>query len=290
VGALTAGATDPAAAETMGATADVAADTGPGAEPALAAAEPVVPVAAETTGAAADVAAETALPMLESAGGLAGAIAVAAADGAAELVPEPVLATAGCAAAAEPVVSVAAETTELTADVAPETAALPVPGFLAGSAGGGLVAVDGSDPAADVAADVAAEATGAATDVAAGAAPEPALVAGCAGAADPVAPVAAEVADAAAGVAGAVAAEVTGAAAEVTVEVADTVTADVAGASADVGESAACACRDSPSKTATTPIVKIVTCTARRAMCRNSGWDTRAPARSGEAARPDFPQ
>jgi hypothetical protein len=113
----------------------------------------------------------------------------------------------------------------------------------------------------------------------AGLVPAPVLaVVSCAGAADPVVPVAAEVADAAV--------EVT----EETAEVADAVTAEVAGTTADVGESAACACRDNPSSTATTPTVKIATWAARRAMCRNNGWDTKAPAQSGEAARPDFPR
>lgn len=63
-----------------------------------------------------------------------------------------------------------------------------------------------------------------------------------------------------------VAAEVTAVAAEVTVEVADV--------TADVGKLAACACRESDSKTVRMPTAKIATCTARRAMCRNIGWGT----------------
>jgi hypothetical protein len=86
---------------------------------------------------------------------------------------------------------------------------------------------------------------------------------------------------------------VPGEAADVTAEVADEavdVTAEVIDVAADVGESAACACFDNPSKTATRPTVKIATWTARRARYRNVGWDTKTPARSGEAARPDFPR
>ena len=206
-----------------------------------------------------------------------------AAGVAAGMMPEPAL-VADCTGAVDPAAPAAFETVPVTADatdpaidVAPEEAVLPEPELLAGSADG-VTALVGSDPAAGVAVEEV---------------PEPLLAAaGGASAADPLVPVAGGATGPAAGAAGAVAAEVTGAAAEVTevtAEVADAETADVAGASADVGESAACACRDSPSKTATTPIVKIVTCTARRAMCRNSGWDTRAPARSGEAANLDFP-
>jgi hypothetical protein len=87
-------------------------------------------------------------------------------------------------------------------------------------------------------------------------------VAGCAGAADPPVPMADDTA------------EVADEAVDVTVEV-----------TADVGESDACACFDSPSKTATRPTVKIATWTARRAMCRNVGWDTknsRSVGRGGE--------
>ena len=170
--------------------------------------------------------------------------------GASEAVAEPVLAPVGWAGAADPVVLVTAETAGAVADVT-AAAAEPAPELAFAVAG----CVEAADPvdAADEGTEVA------------GLVPEPVLaVVGCAGAADPVVPVAAEVADA--------------------------VTAEVAGAAADVGESAACACRDSPSNTATMPTVKIATCAARRAMCRNIGWDTKAPARSGEAARPDVPE
>ena len=108
----------------------------------------------------------------------------------------------------------------------------------------------------------------------AGTVAEPVLaVAGWAGAADPAAPVAVEAAD-------------------VTDEVADEaveVTAEVVDVTADVGESEACACFDSPSKTATMPTVKIVIWTARRAMCRNVGWHTRnsrSVGRGGETGLP----
>jgi hypothetical protein len=79
------------------------------------------------------------------------------------------------------------------------------------------------------------------------------------------------------GAAAEVTADVAAVAAEVAVVVAE-VTVEVTGAAADVradvGKLAACACRDSPSRTARTPTAKITTCTARRAMCRNLGWGT----------------
>jgi hypothetical protein len=220
----------------------------------------------------------------------------------AEVVPEPVLAAAGCAAAAaDPVAPVAAETADPTADVAVETGLLPGLESWAGLAGAEAPVVAG---------DVAAEGAEAAADAGAEAAAVPVLdAAGCAGAADPVTAeaadptvdVAAEVAPLpapeladgvadAVGVAGAAVLAAAGwagaddpavpvavEAADVTEEVADEavdVTAEVADVTADVGESAACACFDSPSKTATMPTVKIAIWTARRARCRNVGWDT----------------
>jgi hypothetical protein len=60
-----------------------------------------------------------------------------------------------------------------------------------------------------------------------------------------------------------------------TAEVADEAVDVTVEVTADVGESDACACFDSPSKTATRPTVKIATWTARRTMCRNVGWDTK---------------
>jgi hypothetical protein len=60
-----------------------------------------------------------------------------------------------------------------------------------------------------------------------------------------------------------------------TAEVADEAVDVTAEVTADVGESDACACFDSPSKTAAMPTVKIAIWTARRAMCRNVGWDTK---------------
>jgi hypothetical protein len=95
------------------------------------------------------------------------------------------------------------------------------------------------------------------------------------GAADPVAPVTAEATDPTADVAAEVVPlpepEPWAGLADEAVDV----TAEVTDVAADVGESAACACFDSPSKTATMPTVKIATWTARRARCRNVGWDTK---------------
>jgi hypothetical protein len=79
---------------------------------------------------------------------------------------------------------------------------------------------------------------------------------------------------------------------DVTAEVADEavdVTAEVTDVATDVGESAACACFDRPSRTATMPMVKIAIWAARRAMCRNVGWDTkssRSVGRGGETGLP----
>jgi len=53
------------------------------------------------------------------------------------------------------------------------------------------------------------------------------------------------------------------------------VVADVAvDVTVDVGKLAACACRENDSKTARMPTAKMATCTARRAMRRNTGWGT----------------
>ena len=223
-----------------------------------AAADPVAPVAAETTEPAADVAAETGLPVPEPWAGLADGRGAAVVAGL-TLRPRRAEAAPAGAGAADPV---SAEWRREPPTRRPTCAASGDPAACGARAGPGRPSAE-SQPSAG----------------GRGGRAEPVLAAaGWAGAADPVVPV-------------------TGRGGRRhsrgdrgEAEVADAVTADVTGASADVGESAACACRDSPSKTATTPIVKIVTCTARRAMCRNSGWDTRAPARSGEAARPDFPR
>jgi hypothetical protein len=59
------------------------------------------------------------------------------------------------------------------------------------------------------------------------------------------------------------------------------VTAD--GVEVDGVEVAACACLENTSKTIRIPAAKIATCTARRAMCRNKGWDTSSSRPSGEA-------
>jgi hypothetical protein len=59
------------------------------------------------------------------------------------------------------------------------------------------------------------------------------------------------------------------------------VTAD--GVAVDSVEVAACAGRENNSKTTKMPTAKIATCTARRAMCRSTGWDISSSRSSGEA-------
>jgi hypothetical protein len=46
------------------------------------------------------------------------------------------------------------------------------------------------------------------------------------------------------------------------------------GVEVDGVEVAAWACLENTSKTISIPAAKIATCTARQAMCRNTGWDT----------------